>query len=85
MTYMLSYKRRFMYEVRDDFLKHFVFLTNPKRYVEVFAPLLVDAIVEEGSLPVDPREFDKIDSYLASLDKVRGASGAQLADDEGWL
>lgn len=83
LTYMMSYKRWFLGEVRDDFLKRFVLMTDPKRYLEVYASPLSEALDDVEEMPISPSEFADIDSYLKELDKVRSVSGADFGDDDG--
>lgn len=89
---MLSWIRWNDEEREESFIKHSLAVNDLDKYLDLFAPPEVAEAVHhhglsEPELPVDPSEFDEINSYLDSLDKVRSTTAAAVVQgpDDDWI
>ena len=83
----MSLKRRFVQEVQDSALKGFLFMTDPKRWQEMYAR--PERNVEEDGVPMTDADLPDIEKFLQTLGDPRAISGGSLAvsaqgPEDGW-
>lgn len=85
LQYHMALVRKLDWDTRNEMVKQAAWVFQPKRYMEVYAKPVQDLVQEMEEAPVDPSEFDDIESWLQHADKKRVGSFQTQDDDEGWI
>lgn len=87
-VYVMSLERWDSEDKRDDFLRRYLYNTNPRRYLDLYAPPLAEVMDEDGELEesIGPDEFARAESYMVDLDRKRSLTGGDVpVVEEQWV